>query len=120
VGTKQSRHACNKLGRPDCLLSMSALSASSLCFVPATSTCFSLCFLQWPLTYYINNNIGSMLHRSVYINEMPKAGNTKGYHCTVHLLFDWFGLVCFAYNNKKISVVIQLIPKQLNRRSMVQ
>jgi hypothetical protein len=30
------------------------------------------------------------------------AGNTKGgkYHCTVDLLFDWFGLVCFANKNK--------------------
>ncbi len=28
--------------------------------------------------------------------------NTKGgkYHCTVDLLFDWFGLVCFANKNK--------------------
>jgi hypothetical protein len=24
------------------------------------------------------------------------------YHCTVDLLFDWFGLVCFANKNKKI------------------
>ncbi len=22
------------------------------------------------------------------------------YHCTIHLLFDWFGLVCFANKNK--------------------
>jgi hypothetical protein len=42
------------------------------------------------------------------------------YHCTVDLLFDWFGLVCFANRNKKMSVVIQLIPNQSNRRSTVQ
>ncbi len=42
------------------------------------------------------------------------------YHCTIDLLFDWFGLVCFANKNKKFSVVIQLIPSQSNRRSMVQ
>jgi hypothetical protein len=36
----------------------------------------------------------------------------------IDLLFDWFGLICFANkNNNKISVVIQLIP---NRRSTVQ
>jgi hypothetical protein len=23
------------------------------------------------------------------------------YHCTIELLFDWFGLVCFAITNKK-------------------
>jgi hypothetical protein len=30
------------------------------------------------------------------------AGNTKGgkYHCTIDLLFDWFGLACFANENK--------------------
>jgi hypothetical protein len=39
------------------------------------------------------------------IVELVKAGNKVGlnqgilkgkYHCTVDLLFDWFGLVCFA------------------------
>jgi hypothetical protein len=49
-------------------------------------------------------------------------GILKGgkYDCTIDLLFDWFGLVCFANKNKKISVVIQLIPNQSNRRSTVQ
>jgi hypothetical protein len=42
------------------------------------------------------------------------------YHCTVDSLFDWFELVYFANKNKKLSVVIQLIPNQSNRRSMVQ
>jgi hypothetical protein len=29
------------------------------------------------------------------------TGNTKGeYQCTVDLLFDWFGLDCFANKNK--------------------
>jgi hypothetical protein len=42
------------------------------------------------------------------------------YHCSIDLLFDWFGLVCFANKKQKLSVVIQLIPNQSNRRSMVQ
>ncbi len=42
------------------------------------------------------------------------------YHCTIDLLFDWFGLDCFANKNKKLSVVIQLIPNLSNRRSTVQ
>ncbi len=31
----------------------------------------------------------------------------RKYHCTVDLLFDWFGLVCFANKNKncQLSVV---------------
>jgi hypothetical protein len=33
---------------------------------------------------------------------ITKPGNTKGgrYHCTVDLLFDWFGLVCFVNKNR--------------------
>ncbi len=42
------------------------------------------------------------------------------YHCTIDLLFDLFELVCFANKNKKLSVVIELIPNQSNRRSTVQ
>jgi hypothetical protein len=38
------------------------------------------------------------------------------YHCTIDLLFDWFGLVCFANKNKNC----QLIPNQSNRKSKVQ
>jgi hypothetical protein len=51
-----------------------------------------------------------------------QQGILKGeeYHCTVDLLIDWFGLVSFANKNKKMSVVIQLIPNLSNRRSMVQ
>jgi hypothetical protein len=32
-------------------------------------------------------------------------GNTKGgkYHCTVDLLYDWLGFVCFANKNKIVS-----------------
>jgi hypothetical protein len=33
--------------------------------------------------------------------------------CTVDLLFDWFGLICFA--NKKMSVAIQPIPKPVKQ-----
>ncbi len=36
------------------------------------------------------------------ISSIVKPGNTKGgkYHCTIELLLDWFGLVCFANKNK--------------------
>jgi hypothetical protein len=36
-----------------------------------------------------------------------KAGNTKKgkYHSTVDLLFDWFGLVCFANKNKNCQLL---------------
>ncbi len=45
--------------------------------------------------------------------SLPIAGILKGkYHCTVDLLFDWFGLVCFANKNKKMLVVIQLLLNQ--------
>jgi hypothetical protein len=37
-----------------------------------------------------------------YYYYLKIPGNTKGgkYHCTIDLLFDWFGLVCFANKNK--------------------
>ncbi len=55
-------------------------------------------------------------------NALAYPGNTKRgkYHCTVDLLFDWFGLVCFANKNKNLSAVIHLIPNQSNWRPMVQ
>jgi hypothetical protein len=49
-----------------------------------------------------------------------REGEREKYHCTVDLLSYLFGFVCFANKNKKLSVVIQLIPKQSNRRSTVQ
>jgi hypothetical protein len=54
-----------------------------------------------------------MIIGTVYTREYLRGK----YHCTIDLLFDWFGIVCFA---KKLSVVIQLIPNQSNRRSAVQ
>ncbi len=31
----------------------------------------------------------------------PNQENLKGkYHCTIDLMFDWFGLACFANKNK--------------------
>ncbi len=34
-------------------------------------------------------------------NIMVRPGNTKGgkYHCTVDLLFDWFGISCMTTDN---------------------
>ncbi len=35
------------------------------------------------------------------ITAWPQTGNTKGgkYHCTVDLLFDWFGIICMTTDN---------------------
>ncbi len=54
---------------------------------------------------------------TIETTDVYNQGMLKG---TVDLLFDWFGLVCFANKNKKMSVVIELIPNQSDRRSMVQ
>jgi hypothetical protein len=63
-----------------------------------------------------------MLPARAKVKAKAMLGILKGgkYHCTVNLLFDCFGLVCFANKKQKLSVVIQLIPNQSNRRSMVQ
>ena len=52
----------------------------------------------------------TMLHHSIaskYQTLLIRAQKTQTreyqrgkYHCTVDLLFDWFGLVCFANKNK--------------------
>jgi hypothetical protein len=47
--------------------------------------------------------------RRVKIGPMDSSvapGNTKGgkYYCTIDLLFDWFGLVCFANKNKNCQL----------------
>ncbi len=34
------------------------------------------------------------------------------YHCTIDLLFDWFGLLSFENKKQKLSIVIHLIPNQ--------
>ncbi len=39
------------------------------------------------------------------VNLYVRQGILKGkYHCTVDLLFDWFGLVCFANKNKNCKL----------------
>jgi hypothetical protein len=54
-------------------------------------------------------------------DKHSSQGTLNGeYHCTVDLLLDLFGLVCFANKKRKMSVVMQLIPNQSNRRSTVQ
>jgi hypothetical protein len=56
AGTKQSRHACYRLGSPDCSVSMPAWSAHlpcwPACFVlcPLLALAFQSVFLLWPLT----------------------------------------------------------------------
>jgi hypothetical protein len=37
-------------------------------------------------------------------NRQPDQGILRGeYHCTIDLLFDWFGLVCFSNKSKFFS-----------------
>jgi hypothetical protein len=40
------------------------------------------------------------------VSIQGRPGNTKGgkYHYTIDLLFDWFGLVCFANKNKNCQL----------------
>jgi hypothetical protein len=53
-----------------------------------------------------------LIHSVMYsLAKLYKAllhltGNTKGgsNHCTFDLLFDWFGLVCFANKNKNCQL----------------
>ncbi len=47
----------------------------------------------------------------IFSRWLPRSPNTLAreyyrgkYHCTIDLLFDWFGLVCFAYINKNCQL----------------
>jgi hypothetical protein len=59
-------------GRPNCLVSLSALKARLLCFTPTTSTCFSSVFIVITNITNINNKTGGTCHEPVYINEIPR------------------------------------------------
>jgi hypothetical protein len=41
-------------------------------------------------------------------------------HCTIDLLFDWFGISCMTKDNFLFLFAKQTDPNQSNRRSMVQ
>ncbi len=90
----------------------------------STSFTLSVCHLSkaYPIksfTVAIREIDLSVSQAKIY-SEYLSQGILKGkYHCTVDLLFDWFGIVCFA-NILQIVRFIQLIPNQSNRRSTVQ
>jgi len=51
---------------------------------------------------------GSMLCHCMAASSIYRLiqGILKGkYHCTIHLLFDWSGLVCFANKNKNYQLL---------------
>jgi hypothetical protein len=52
--------------------------------------------------HHIKNRLSNGKYRQPYF-VMFVQGILKGdiyYYCTVEILFDWFGLVCFANKNK--------------------
>jgi hypothetical protein len=50
----------------------------------------------------------------------PEREYLRGkYHCTIDLLFDWFGISCMTTRQFLFLLAKQTNPKQSNRRSMV-
>jgi hypothetical protein len=41
---------------------------------------------------------------NIYSNKPTRNNKGGKCHCTVDLLFDWFGLVCFANKNKNCQL----------------
>ncbi len=39
------------------------------------------------------------ISHGVYLNGVPREYYREKYHCTIDLLLDWFGLVCFVNKN---------------------
>ncbi len=67
--------------------------------------------------------LGSLKERDNKCTRSLSQGILKGgkYHCTIDLLFDWFGLACLANTNKNYQLSYSwLIPNQSNRRWTVQ
>jgi hypothetical protein len=71
----------------------------------ALETCSLLFHTPHNFTFLLRNFISFYRHFHHYSNspQMPfyaKSGNTKGeYHCTIDLLFDWFGISCMTTDN---------------------
>jgi hypothetical protein len=58
---------------------------------------------------------------TLYTGWMKYQGILKGKdHCTIDLLFDWFGISCVTTDNFSFLFAKQTNPNQSNRRSMVQ
>ncbi len=54
---------------------------------------------------FIPHPLHSLSHTLLLLHYRTTQGILKGkYHCTVDLLFDWFGLVCFANKNKNCQL----------------
>ncbi len=114
---RQGIHSSIQTGRQltDSPMSINLLMYQSFCLSSCSSVQLSL---HLSMCLSVNHSVYLFVSLFVCISVQ---GILKGeYHCAVDLLFDGFGLVCFANKNKKMSVVIQLIPNLSNRRSMVQ
>ncbi len=68
-----------------------------------------------PVPTLLNGFSSSPTKRQNKLERLSREYLRGLYHCTIDLLFD-----LFCNKNKKLSVVIQLIPNQSNRRSTVQ
>jgi hypothetical protein len=57
-----------------------------------------------------------MLPARAKVKAKAMPGNTKGgkYHCTVDLLFDCFGLVCFANKKQKFTADSKPVKQEVN------
>jgi hypothetical protein len=61
----------------------------------------SIHFPVWKMSIFGKENSLSLTSRLKKLEQ----GILKGkYHCTTDLLFDWFGLVCFANKNKNCQL----------------
>ncbi len=57
------------------------------------------------LTKYENLNLHPKViykpgYKNIFLMGKTREYQSGKYHCTIDLLFDWFGLVCFANKNK--------------------
>jgi hypothetical protein len=79
------------------LLSDVMMSIVMLCDIVSSVVIPSFILLNVAIPSVVMLNV---IMLSVTLLSIIIPGNTKGDHCTVDLLFDLFGFVCFAIKNK--------------------
>jgi len=76
---------------------------------------------MWPVSQQWRQWIWPHLQAPAKHELLFNQGILKGkYHCTIGLLFDWFGISCMTTDNFGFHFAKHTNPNQSNRRSTVQ
>jgi hypothetical protein len=66
-------------------------------------------FTEYILIQNLNKYQLEIMHAIATYISLCREYERGKYHCTVGLLFDWFGLACFANKNKNCQLLYSLL-----------